>query len=1142
LPLTARLHNWSIGCGYLTKKDIEFIEQYGSGGKYFTIGKQKIPLVVLKVKPKYGADISPDNRKALIDLFLQCNYKGSKNLSMPFSYEMGYENGLISLYFVVSEELEENVTNSITSQHPETRIEHAEKYFIDLRPGEFFRVDRFGLKLDTVVPIKTDLKVDPYAALLKKMRRTNKNLRVVLQFLSQPHSSERGWWRRSCDFIKEARDKLPNAKGSLRAMYAEALEKCALDVFWTEIRLLVTGLQAFELWRVTNDVASALNQYTSSTTGQAIRLALTRYKRNEDLLKYLIAMQDREFEPFCWLRPWRMYFTSDELKELVRLPSKEVTTPNVEWSYIRAERTVPEYLAPPENNDLTIGYVETPQGKTEIYIPQKDQTKHIIVIGRSGTGKSTLDLNIVCQKIGKAAVVVLDPHGKLIRDVLRRTPKQYLKDVIYFDPLGRQNKRIGINPLMIENAEEYRKLGIEKTIEEIARAQIITAIKDFTIAVIGGRTETVWGTRLDRVVSNLILIMQELARKGLTVDFKLMYDIIVNERIRNIVAEKIDTEDLKIFLLQELKEGADQLTESTLNRLAQIVNREMVLDTLSAPQPLSLEKALKEKKIILVNLALGDPTVTALVGSMFLGQLWFITLTKEIVANLLGKIADLPELCVVGDEFQEYACETARAICTGGRKKNFIFIPTTQYLAQIPTVVLKAMTENAGTIISYGLGIDGAEKMKNVFADAADWGSTTKTYQDLINLSEFYVMAKILYNDKRLPTITCKTYPAPEIVNTEDEVNATILQSFENYGYTKEIGEIKTRVEREEEALMALLKNVSELINRLTRAPTFREIQKELETTSSEFAETDRLFNLVRSAEQLGFLISERGSLALTDAGKQKIGLKEEGAPSEGGDHRYLLMQFAGECAAQQISIQILEQGGSTERPDGVIQFDGKVIRVEAESQNIKKPYFVLRNLGKAYKANENVIFLVSAANAERLYNIFQPENWNKYLAPDGSKIDPSKLGLYTPAPISWRIFVIPEPLSDERIKFYAAPDKLLEVMDLQEFLKFEKVGDPKERVKAALKKLLGSLDRKEVSTDDIYAALGPTDLDVRALGLVMRELGYTEERGRKRKIEGYTYYILAREDFEKQEEKIEGSGKPTSVAESNFKEGLKGE
>ena len=68
-------------------------------------------------------------------------------------------------------------------------------------------------------------------------------------------------------------------------------------------------------------------------------------------------------------------------------------------------------------------------------IKQKNRRGHMYVIGKTGTGKSTLLSNMIISDIREGrGVALIDPHGDLAERVLDCVPKERIDDVIYFNP------------------------------------------------------------------------------------------------------------------------------------------------------------------------------------------------------------------------------------------------------------------------------------------------------------------------------------------------------------------------------------------------------------------------------------------------------------------------------------------------------------------------------------------------------------------------------------------------------------------------------------------------------------------------------------------------------------------------------------
>src|SRR6266568_3907668 len=80
-------------------------------------------------------------------------------------------------------------------------------------------------------------------------------------------------------------------------------------------------------------------------------------------------------------------------------------------------------------------------------IKQADRRAHMYMIGKTGTGKSTLLETLMRQDIENGeGLALLDPHGDLVEKVLKAVPAKRKADLIYFNVPDRATA-LGFNPL-----------------------------------------------------------------------------------------------------------------------------------------------------------------------------------------------------------------------------------------------------------------------------------------------------------------------------------------------------------------------------------------------------------------------------------------------------------------------------------------------------------------------------------------------------------------------------------------------------------------------------------------------------------------------------------------------------------------------
>src|SRR5207245_7517372 len=80
-------------------------------------------------------------------------------------------------------------------------------------------------------------------------------------------------------------------------------------------------------------------------------------------------------------------------------------------------------------------------------IKKPDRRAHMYIIGKTGTGKSTLLETLIRQDIDNGeGLALLDPHGDLVEKVLSVVPEKRKGDLIYFTVPDRANP-LAFNPL-----------------------------------------------------------------------------------------------------------------------------------------------------------------------------------------------------------------------------------------------------------------------------------------------------------------------------------------------------------------------------------------------------------------------------------------------------------------------------------------------------------------------------------------------------------------------------------------------------------------------------------------------------------------------------------------------------------------------
>ncbi|MFH1855101.1 MAG: type IV secretion system DNA-binding domain-containing protein, partial [bacterium] len=150
-------------------------------------------------------------------------------------------------------------------------------------------------------------------------------------------------------------------------------------------------------------------------------------------------------------------------------------------------------------------------------IRPKDRRHHIYIIGKTGTGKSTLLKNMVIQDLRyNHGVALIDPHGDLVEDLLNFIPKNRTNEVVYFNPADKENP-VGINILEAKGEDE----------KQLVASSLISVFrhlwKDF------------WGPRLEHILYNCVLALMDTPGNTLLG----VYRMLVDDEFRKIIVGNI---------------------------------------------------------------------------------------------------------------------------------------------------------------------------------------------------------------------------------------------------------------------------------------------------------------------------------------------------------------------------------------------------------------------------------------------------------------------------------------------------------------------------------------------------------------------------------------------------------------------------
>lgn len=399
-------------------------------------------------------------------------------------------------------------------------------------------------------------------------------------------------------------------------------------------------------------------------------------------------------------------------------------------------RTASRMLAPSAvsaRSGRVLGEAIFPGRERPIALTPLDSLRHLHAVGPTGSGKSTLLLNLIAQDMAAGrAVVVIEPKGDLIADVLERVPPARLHDVVLLDPSDGE-RPVGLNPLALNGRSP-----------ELAADQLLGLFHSLYLAN--------WGPRTHDILGASLLTLARAKGMSLAALPLLLTDAGFRRRIVADVADPIGLGPFwSSFEAWSERERAAAIAP-VMNKLRPLLLRPELRAAVGQTRAsFDLRRVFTERKVLLVNLNKGllGPESAALLGSLVISQLW---------QAILGRNAVAPErrgpVFIYVDEFQDYlhlpldladALAQARGLGVG-------FTLAHQYLQQLGSAVRSAVLANAQSRVAFRLPSEDAR------AIAAD--SPQLVAEDFLGLGAFEAYAQLVARNAVQPWCSLRTLPA----------------------------------------------------------------------------------------------------------------------------------------------------------------------------------------------------------------------------------------------------------------------------------------------------------------------------------------------------------------------------------------------
>jgi hypothetical protein len=330
-----------------------------------------------------------------------------------------------------------------------------------------------------------------------------------------------------------------------------------------------------------------------------------------------------------------------------------------------------------------------------IFFTPHERERHVYIVGKSGSGKTTTLFNIAMSDIEAGeGVTIIDPHGDLAESIIDCVPPGRTNDVCYLN-VGDTAHPVGFNPIA----------SVPGGRRALAASGIVSAFKHLW--------SDSWGPRTEHLLYHGVRALLDLPGTTL-IDLPRLY---TDADFRRRVVQANTDPVTRRFWEDEFGKYAPQyrleVTAPILNKAGQFTTSPNLRLILGQTSPkFSLAYAMDHRQIVIANLAKGwiGEQATNVLGSLLVSHIQLTAMARSTIPPHRR----VPHFIHV-DEFQSFTTDAFASIFSEARKFAAYFCLANQYTKQIPEIVRAAVLGNAGSFIAFCVAAADAELLAPEF-------------------------------------------------------------------------------------------------------------------------------------------------------------------------------------------------------------------------------------------------------------------------------------------------------------------------------------------------------------------------------------------------------------------------------------------
>lgn len=350
-----------------------------------------------------------------------------------------------------------------------------------------------------------------------------------------------------------------------------------------------------------------------------------------------------------------------------------------------------------DDRTLYIGTRETWGGQAPFGLQQHDRRQHVYIIGKSGTGKTTLLRNMLVQDIlTDQGVGVLDPHGDLATELLDCIPPSRIDDTVYCNPADHDHP-VAFNLLRADHA----------TSSHLVSSGIVGAFK--------GLWGDSWGPRMEYILYACVAALAECDNVSLLGVQRMLID----DRYRRWVLRQVRDPMVRLFWEREFGSYERRYLQEAIapiqNKIGQLLMATPLRNILGqVGNKVDAADIMNNRRIFIANLSKGliGEDKANLLGAMLVTSFQLAAIGRAAVPH-----EKRSPFYLYVDEFHNFTSDSFASILAEARKYGLYLTLSHQYIGQMRDMNRDAVFGNVGSMVAFRVGEADAAVLAREYGD-----------------------------------------------------------------------------------------------------------------------------------------------------------------------------------------------------------------------------------------------------------------------------------------------------------------------------------------------------------------------------------------------------------------------------------------